>query len=77
MIFYGPETQHGELDFHRRTFLVWQKKQSEFTTEIPFCEFGTFSAKQKNVLRWGGGDIKNNSDYQLQLGASDATGSGN
>ena len=23
-------------------FLVWQKKKSEFTTEISFCEFGNF-----------------------------------
>ena len=38
MIFGRPdETQHGELFSHRRTFFVWQGKQSEFTTEISFC----------------------------------------
>ena len=33
-------------------FYFWQKKNSEFTKRNFGCEFGNFSAKQKNVLRW-------------------------
>ena len=51
MIFGGPETQHGELFPHRRTFFCLAEKNSEFTTEISFCEFG-FCFAQKNVIRW-------------------------
>ena len=47
MIFGGPETQHGELFSHRRTFFCLAEKKSEFTTEISFREFGFFSAKKK------------------------------
>ena len=42
----GPETKHGELFSHGRTFFCLAEKNSEFTTEISFCEFGKFSAKK-------------------------------
>ena len=56
MIFDGPETQHGELFPHRRTFFCLAEKNiSEFTTKIYFCEFGFFSAKKKCPAMHGGG----------------------
>ena len=42
IIFGGPGTQHGELSENFVPFFFWQKKNSEFTTEISFCEFGFF-----------------------------------
>ena len=46
MIFGGPETEHGDFSPHGRTFFCLAEKNSEFTTEISFCEFGFFSAKR-------------------------------
>ena len=42
MIFGGPETEHGDFFPHRRKFFCLVEKNSEFTTEISFCEFGNF-----------------------------------
>ena len=50
MIFGEPETQHGELFSHGRTFFCLAEKNSEFTTKISFREFGNFFLPKKNVL---------------------------
>ena len=49
MIFGEPETQHGELFSHGRTFFCLAEKNSEFTTEISFCESGIFFPAKKKM----------------------------
>ena len=52
MIFDGPETQHGELFLHRRTFFFGRKKIPNSQKEISVVNSEFFSAKKKKELEF-------------------------
>ena len=56
MIFGGPETQHGELFPHRRTFFVWQKKNPNSQPKVIFVNSELFFCPKKKS--YGGKKVR-------------------